>query len=724
MSTLDKSASGLVKADGTNTPVGSLASYSVSQSAVPVDPRDTSGQIPTFNATVTGVADPKALVDQDVTLVDWTRTTSSGRVAAMDRNPSSGMVTLDVSTLFEKLNTEQTVLPTVLGEGIGNPLYQALEQWMLMCGLPRVRIDGNIKMALQSNWIDNYGYVADSISKLRFYGPASNYTSYVPTAQAYLNPIEVNPAQTVVFGGEFAFQRTLSEFRLHTMLTADNLTVIYTLRRDGSTWTLREKIGGAAETVIKSITYTPLYNNPIYVFVQLKAGGTATTVDQVIRIMEYDDTLQRTVYTDFPNVSVPMKPMRNRPRPFQLDMGWNDTLVAGRPSYEYGSPDLFFMTDTLQAEYPQWNYAIFVNGGESDKWPYKIPGFTGNVWDKIREFCALVELDIVFREDHIRFVSRRDSQQDYGNNFIPALSMPKSGLRESVSKRESARSVEVQLREMDGNESNYGNNLLWKADSVYSLEKGELKEEVVQTDSSFVFLNQPVAVSGVPVPYTSAFGSYVITGNDGFIVDPQWWKDNGGSITVEQTGVSGEIKIVMQAPTVDTARAPYRVSEGVADRPALYVMGKGLKLKAPKTLKFYTGAPLSAQDVGVTFDSPFMTKSLLATNTGHKLAVAYGTTSSSISFDMSQAEALEPVDSNAPLTPLNGHVYWDGAYYRIEDQTVNSGGISVGRATRHNTVFTLNGEFATGKTVADWNTLHAGKLIRDTNIAPIPRYVS
>ena len=35
----------------------------------------------------------------------------------------------------------------------------------------------------------------------------------------------------------------------------------------------------------------------------------------------------------------------------------------------------------------------------------------------------------------------------------------------------------------------------------------------------------------------------------------------------------------------------------------------------------------------------------------------------------------------------------------------------------------LNEEFAEGKTVGDWNAMHSGKLIRDTNIAPLPRYV-
>jgi hypothetical protein len=225
------------------------------------------------------------------------------------------------------------------------------------------------------------------------------------------------------------------------------------------------------------------------------------------------------------------------------------------------------------------------------------------------------------------------------------------------------------------------------------------------------------------VPYTSSFGSYVIWGNDGYVVDPQWWKDNGGSITVQPTGVHGEIELTFQAPTVDTVRAPYRVSEGVADRPALYIMGKGLKQKKAKTVKVYTGYPEAAQDVGVKLESPFVVTKLMALNAGNKLSAGYGSTDSTLSFDISQAEKTAPELVSDPTTPLNESVYYAGSHYRIEAQTVNHGKISVGTARRHNTIAGVNGEFATGKTIADWNVLHAGKVIRDTNIAPLPRYV-
>jgi hypothetical protein len=60
----------------------------------------------------------------------------------------------------------------------------------------------------------------------------------------------------------------------------------------------------------------------------------------------------------------------------------------------------------------------------------------------------------------------------------------------------------------------------------------------------------------------------------------------------------------------------------------------------------------------------------------------------------------------------------------VTQQNVTPNSIDIQEAQVFNTVKTLNGEFATGKTVGDWNTIHAGQTIRDVNIAPLPKYES
>lgn len=723
----------LTKADGSYTSVGTLANYSLSHSAVPVDPKDTGGQIPTFNALIADITgDPKTLIDTDVALEDWTGSVSTGRVVSVSTN-NNGKAAIDSSTIFERLNTTQTTLPIIYSELASvDPVRDALTHWMLMAGITPEILQGKVLQYIPSgvSGSNTFGYIADSISKYRFFGPPDSYVKFVPSAATHANPIEVNPAQSVIVGGAFTLANTLSEFRILTNNTRDTGAVIYTLRRNGSTWTLREKVGSAAEVVLLTKTWSPANtNNTFYAFAQIKANAVADKVDITLRLMESQDVTLNTVYSDTTVTGVTSS-LRLRPKPYAVEIGYNSTLTAGHTNYD--GPDAYFMLESpnLPTVFPELAYNITTSEdslSESFKarMPFKIPGFTANVWEKIREFCALLELDISFERGKI-VISMRSSKREtlYDHNFIPALDIAKSNIAENANNRDTARSVEVVYRELVGDENKFSSALLWKADSVYSLEKGETREEVIQTNSSYVFLHQPIAVGGVPVPYTSSYSSYVITGNDGYIVDPNWWVDNGGSIRVEQTGISGEIKLVMQAPTVDSVRAPYRISEGVADRPALYVLGYGMQLSEPKVVKVYTGAGDAAQDVGTKYDSIFCTKKLMAFNAGHKLAVSFGSAESKIQFVVSQADQLAPVSSSDPLTPLADSVYWKGSYYRIVEESIGHGSISVDSAPRYNTVRVLNGEFATGKTIADWNALHAGKLIRDVNLAPLPNYVS
>lgn len=724
----------LTKADGTFTPVGTLASYSLSHSAIPIDPRDTSGQIPNYNAVITDVAgDPKSLIGSDVALEDWTGTSSIGRVVSVSSSQSN-RVSIDANTIFERLNTEQTTLPVVYSEVAGvDSVREALEQWMLMCGIPGQKLEGNLLHYLDgysAGKLFSYGYIADSISKFRFYGPPDSFFKYVPSATTYTNPIEVNPTQSVIIGGGFKLDTTLSETKINAVLQRNNTTVVYKLRRNGNVYTLREKVGSAAETVLATRTWTPSNTSYIfYVFALVKANATTGKVDITFRMMEMQDVTLETVYSDTTTTAV-TSTLRQRPKVLSVELGWDSTLTAGHTFY--ATPASYFLIEApvIQKTFPAPNY--WINTAESitgdeykQKMPFKIPGFTGNVWEKMRELCALLDLDMYFEKDQI-VIRYRSARREtlYDHVFIPALDIPKSAVRESVEDRETARSVEVLYRELSGSGFDFSNTLLWKADSVYTLAQGETKEEIIQTDSSFVFLHQPIVVGGVPVPYTYGFSSYVITGNDGYIVDPQWWISNGGSIKVENTGISGEFKLIMQAPAISTVRAPYRVSEGAADRPALYVKGYGMKFNEPEVLKSYTGAKDAAQDVGVKFDSIFITKKLMAQNTAQKLAAVFGTATSNIALNINQADVQAPTSSADPLTPLADSVYWKGSYYRIGDESITHGAITVSKANRFNTLRVLNGEFATGKTVADWNALHAGKTIQQVNVAPLPQYES
>lgn len=742
-------------------PAGTLANYLVSKSGISTDPSETEGQIPTINVTVADTdGKGKSLIGKQVVLRDWTSNNSTGRVANYRHSGGGSSTSYDIYSVFERLNVEKTAYPIILGEG-GNALATTLAHWTLMAGVPQYRVPGNLKHYLDMlNNSDGVGYMADSLTNWRFFGPSTEYRDYVPTSGQFGTRLEVNLSQGIIIGMQVASDVTLSETKIAAAVEGTVDKYEFILRRNKTVYSLIEKnlTTGVATTLISgnyALRGTGGQSHFIMVSVAASPADPGNKVDLALRILEgfgTDPQDPGNTYGEFLATGVVSK-LPKRPRTYKLSGGYDPTLTAGhsymgQPWTTFISegtvlPDFFPIVQVWLGDYNGTGIQLEGAGDAADKnFPSIVPGFTGNVWDQIKQFCAVYSIDVYFIGDSIVFRDmkyRRASNYSFGGpaDFIPARAVTKTNLQDTVDFREPARNVEVAYTSYNPQNS-YGNTELWRADSVYSIAKGEKLENVVQTESSFVFLNQPVPVGGVPVPYTSAFGSYVVTGADGYIVDPQWWKDNGGSLTVEPTGKSGEIKITIQAPQVDTTRAPYRISEGAADRPALYIFGYGLKTKE-KTITVPTGNPDASRDVGVTFNCPYITNDLMAYNTALKLATKYAAADSSISFEV-QKSALEVRGSASNSSDYradysyNGTdyeaiedfdcVYWDGSYFRIVSTTTGPNGLSVQKAARHNTIRILNAEFATGKTVADWNNLHAGKTIGDVNLAPLPRYIS
>jgi hypothetical protein len=722
----------LIKADGSRTPIGKLAAYSISKSNIPTNPSDSSGQIPTFSATVTNVGkDSKTHLGDPVVLTDSDRQDMEGAVVSVGSSAKSGLTKLDMNTVFERLNTEQTTYPVYTDSTFDvNMAPTAITQWLLMAGVPKFRVPGNLQHYITNAQV---GYSSRSDATWVM-APSSewpaDHSRYKPTYGSNLGRIEVNRAQSTIWGmGLNPWHQTdyNTEVLVGTWNYRLNNTATYRLMQVGRVITLSQRTGDGAYTVLATLT-VPVSTTVVgdFVYVLIKAHPTvASNISVTIRAIGYDQNTGQNVVYESTTASV-ASTLRTRPELRTIDFGY-DTAQAGIDM----SPSLFHISegDVIPFEAPHDQISITL---DSNAKPLTcVPGFTGNVWEKLKELCSLCELDISFGNDRIDFAPRKFQRAgQWDNVYKPMLPFAKSNVSESANQREKARTVEVVYREQPKqNTSAYYNTELWRADSVYTVEPGEKLVEVVQTEgTTFLTLNQPVPVGGVPVPYTNSYGAYVVTGNDGFIVDPQWWKDNGGSLTVQPTRNAGEIEITIQAPAIQSSRAPYRISEGVADRPALYVFGEGLKLGKEKTVRVYTGNPDASEEVGTKFDSVFVTDKLTAFNAGHKIAVTYGTGDSTLSYDIPRKETSEFNFIGSALifsANVDDHnVYYNGSAYRAESYSIGPSITNVSKAVRYNTHRILNGEYATGKTIAQQNAMNAGKKIKDTNLAPLPPYLS
>jgi hypothetical protein len=330
-------------------------------------------------------------------------------------------------------------------------------------------------------------------------------------------------------------------------------------------------------------------------------------------------------------------------------------------------------------------------------------GFSGNVWEHMKQYCAIYHLDVNYRNGKLTIEPR---QRDI------KVGASLSELSTTIANRETARNVEVVHQQHNATGPNP--QVLWSADTVYQVAVGEVQEFVVQTKHSIMAVSQPVCVSGInPYPYTGGSGQYVVTGSDGYIVSPAFWADQGGSITCDITENEGEIKVSIKGPDKDSDRAPYRISEGDAGRPALYITGLGVKAD-PKTLKVPTGNPKAAKDVGVTIDCPFVGTTKVAYDVAARASKAFASAEVSSTF-------AEPIgfDEQSALgaVPVGQLFKRDGNVYRVSSADQTHSGIS-GNGVQNNTIYQINRSFE-GRTVGERNDYHNGKPIGKINLKPI-----
>jgi hypothetical protein len=342
---------------------------------------------------------------------------------------------------------------------------------------------------------------------------------------------------------------------------------------------------------------------------------------------------------------------------------------------------------------------------ESKKPRLFVSGFEGNVWSKLNEFCSIARLDVRFIGQSLSVGPRLTALTAPDGNF--------SGFTYSSERRDKYKQVAVV--NLNSKADMTDTALLWRADSVYQIAAREVFETTVQTEHSILNVVNPVAVDGIsPFPYKQGGGQYVVTGADGYIVAPEWWNDNGGKVEVSLTGKPGEIALKITAPIMDTVRAPYRISEGQADRPALYISGSGI-LNKPKEVYVGTGAKNAKEGFDDVFESPFMASAVETYDTAMAMASEYSAHNAEVDFEI-------PNDFDKPSRfgqfPA-GTIFTDNVRnYRIENASQTNSKVS-GTAVTHTTIGAYVDSFPEGATLADAKARHFGKSIRQFNITPL-----
>lgn len=707
-----------VKSSAEYAELGDLSTFSISTAALPVDTADSSGAVPSISATFVDGKDTEYLIGETLSLEAPALGKYDGDIVNVVLTKGTNRYTLDVHNIMARLNTEHRLYPMADYNGVESAYLPpfTLEYWTQQCGIFYSKVPGS-PLFFQSQW-GHFGAWAKDVTRalkssltitsgevfqadfaegrlMNNIPRASAATLTFPDKTALTDmgsylPVLIPSTGYVVFGGTFALNGTSRRGHVtwamvdpkgnkrHLRVTADTDNgFTLSVSEDGITYLNRGTIAAPA--------------NAVYAFyVGVSQTSTATTFN--FSVLNSDSTLRGSL-----SPTVTGSVIRDSLSLTQVVYAGDDVGSGTKLLYA----DIFIsQMETIPTERlaPQKSITI------GEKTSTHMVGFSGNVWEHIKQYCSIYHLDMNYRNGLLTIEPRKKDIK---------VGASLSTLATTVQNRETARNVEVinyQHKATGGTP-----HVLWSADSVYQVAVGEVQEFVVQTDHSIMSVSQPVCVSGInPFPYVTGAGQYVVTGSDGYIVSPTFWNDQGGSITCDITDTEGEIKIRIKGPDFDSTRAPYRISEGDAGRPALYITGKGVK-SDPKTMKVPTGNSKAAKDVGVTIDSPFIGTAKHAYDAAARAAEAFASPEISITF-------AEPVgydeDSALGDVPAGELVKSGGNVYRIKEASQTPSMVS-GSASQHTTLYQYNRSFGDTATVADVNDYYGEMPLGKVNLKPL-----
>lgn len=716
--------------DTTLVPLGDIVDYSITSAAMPTDAASSSAQITSFTGTWTVPGnDVEFAGNQILTLNDPQGAgLVKGRVSKVDKDKNSARVSFDAQTFLERLAVTRKVLP------IYNPaadqtytVAAAVDHWTQHCKVFWDQVPGTVYY-YHSFAGHPYAYcrnIPDPVSVTTNNGAALTYRV-------------VNSRQVAVANSAYSINLNLPQYLSTTKTflptpipkTSENKALVFSMGVDlqGSgnkpSWTLYLRSAGPtvnARMRVIQIAYgvpgfylaTAEYDNTAAtpVLSPLFSSGTQPVGQYRLTASVADNSsggivITFTVINDVTGAIVYTNSITQTSTVAKVSTGVSSSALSytpgtGTDSAIYGA---YIATCPTPLTPVPVQKSLCATAGNIDC----VPGFSGAaVWDNLRMLMAVHRLDLWYEDDILKTAPWQ------GTPVNPTtLTLGKI----TVQDRTDAQSVSVVSQKSTVVPYSATPAILFAANTVYQVAAGEKQVQTVQTKHSFDTLSQPACVTGIsPYPYTGGAGQYVVTGSDGYIVDPTWWANNGGSLTVATTANSGEIQITITAPGVASVRAPYRISEGAAGRPALYVTGYGVILN-PETLKVLTGNPHASQDVGETIDLPFVTNRLLAYNVATMASIKWAGPAVQLSLNELRELGQQGALSRRGAGAL---VKWNGNTFRVAGTTQSHSVISVTSTDQFNTIGQVNNSFPSGATIADANAWYGTKTIKDVNARPL-----
>jgi hypothetical protein len=697
--------------------LGDLSTYSVSTSAIPHDTSDSSGAIPTVSATFADGIETDYLLGESLTLENAAIGKYTGEIIGLSSSTNSGRYTISSETILSRLNSEQRVYPSqTYGSSTALPLA-ALEYWSQECGIFYDAVEGDV-LFYQSQYLHWFAFAKGINRPIRGTNASAAGGEEITVATLgarYVTTFGKNRDLAVQFPEGYSLPVQIPAVPDPSLVVFSSGVLNQGNGRQATiTWTF--------ETPTKAKVYLKaIIDNAAGITLQTRDSGTAYTTAGTVAAAVNGNYRLNVGVTSFSSTQTTFKlsvldsasavvgsTSTNLTSALKGNLSLTSVVYRGE---DQGSEEAMMHwgdSISIMPAMPTTRPASLKSLSPGPKEATAFTGFSGNVWERIKAYCSIYHLDVSYEEGKFHVEARQ-------TETTPVTTL--GTLSKKLDKRDQARFVEVVC--LNSKPTSGGGFtvplVMWKADSVYQVAVGATEEFLVQTEHSILALSQPVAVTGIePYPYKAGAGQYVVTGSDGYIVSPAFWRDQGGKITVETTENEGEIKVTIKGPDFDSVRAPYRISEGDAGRPALYITGEGI-INTPKTLRVSTGNTKAAKEVGVTLESPFLGDITLAYDAAVRAAEKF----SSPDLTVGIIEALDyDKPSDLGTAPAGQLIKRDGNILRVTDATQNPATLT-GNTSQHNTLYQVHKSFGDTATVGEVNVYYAGKTIGQANLKPL-----
>jgi hypothetical protein len=298
--------------------------------------------------------------------------------------------------------------------------------------------------------------------------------------------------------------------------------------------------------------------------------------------------------------------------------------------------------------------------------PVAYPAWKGNVWEYIKMFCVANKADIYADANgNVRL-------QKIRKNTIPVTE--RSGTSMNVTLLGTSRTIEV----YDYDTSWEKDSLIYLAETVYSVNMGEKRKEVVDvqnsTTTSKIF--QPVCVSNIPSSFKGGQGKsvYVVLDTLNIPVSPDWWNNNGGKVSIAVSEDNPmQLEITIQAPNETNSAyvEPFRLAQyDSEDRPALFICGESVIVnKILRSVSTGADKTFISRDSKATVDNPFIFDS--SYHLSQSAAFATGP-----SVDVSLTIGTSKLEDE--INNISGARFlYNNGYYRVASANISESGISI-----------------------------------------------